>query len=276
MSYYTSQLSNTIPVMGFNKFSLSSGQVYLNQVKNGYLSMGGLNSYRPAGMPLGWGFKEDLYAKDPITEEAFHLHRRRLIEYKQMCLNAYCQAKQHLEHKRSNKTKHRRAMELIRFKKGTYGIYWKTKFINGCQQSVPTYARVVDDSRKFLTVEILKYCGEKKRFFQFCRVKKDDFCPIYGEELRKVKEEFMKLEVAGNAGETKDCSVCLETKTFNRFWKPSHPEACEHSEVCNQCVNSCRINFRSGWSESYQERTPCPMCRNVHWSKGYKVNEVQL
>jgi len=239
--------------------------------------MGGLNSYVPAGQELGWGFKERLYEKDPLTEQAFHLHRRRLVEYKYMVGNAYQQAVHHLKHKRNTKTKHRRAMELIRFKKGTYGIIFVSSYAdNGVIQTKPQYGRIIDDTRKFLTVETLKYNPETKKFYAYPKIKKEDFCPIYDEELRKVKEEFNNIELTYNSATSKDCSVCLEKKLQYKFWTPSHPNACNHSEVCNQCVNSCRINYRSGWSESYQEKTPCPMCRNIHWSKGFKVNEVQL
>ena len=220
------------------------------------------------GGQLGFGIQDRLYM--PGNEPEFHKTRLHLLNLKMMLSNQLSMVENHLNHKRNTKTKHRRAMELIRFKAGQVGKY--LHYNKDTKIYEWRYAKVVADSRKFITIQDVFNFQESTAHGEFPiieKCKKEHFVPIFGDELEEVNEEIRRLDLILKPRETKDCIVCMENKDSADFWKPTHALACEHDDVCKACVFNMRESYRPGYPEEWKNRTPCAMCRNPHWTKGF-------
>ena len=232
--------------------------------------------------PEEWGFKDHLYS--PHMEKYWHSARTHILQYRQMLLNQLTEIDHHLNTKRNTKTKHRQHNKMIQFKKGQYGIAFLPEECWNTARPVhirTVYAKVLDTSRKFLTlqlIEVKKLPDGKYEMPIVHKIPKRDFSRIFDDELEKVMKEWLRLDIAISGTKTKDCCICLDKKHLDNIWFPVHTDSCNHNDVCKKCVFQMRENYKRGWGDEWKERTPCPLCRNEKFTTGFTdiVDVVEL
>jgi hypothetical protein len=210
-------------------------------------------------------------------DEEFHEQRFKLLNIKRALTNKKIQILRYLK-KPENKQKKKRHNQLMKFKSGMFGKYLLTT----ANPDYPNeyienwvYVKLTKVKTKYMELEEInniKKIGTKYKLKSWCQCDKGHFIPIFGDELKKVKEKYQfslkKVEKMNGEIKLQTCVICYEEKDMKLF-HISHNGGCcnEANNVCKSCAeNTMKAYADTHYDYEVQNNgTPCPYCRKSNW-----------